>query len=353
MYQDNEFNKETFGEEQNFTQNSTHTTYVTYVPYGLTPETFEERKKIKKTALIIGGSLLVMLAITFIFSLAVSFSLVFFGIKGNDVYQWLNDLAVKQVIQIVLSSIMFTLPFIIFFKCAGYRISDLVSFKRPKKQEVLPLFLFGISFCAFANIAVSMASSIFASMGIKYEVDFGDKPQGFFGFMLTLIATAVVPPLVEEFACRGLILGSLRKFGDNFAIITSSIVFGIMHGNFQQMPFAFLVGLVLAYITVKSDTLWIAVAVHSFNNFISVLVDYAFESASQNLQNVLYAIFLIVSLILGFFALYLFKNRDDAYKLEGEKTNSTEKQKFKWFFSSATIIIFIIISVLESLAYFK
>lgn len=353
MNQDNQLNNETFGEEQNFTPEPPKTTYVTYIPYGLTPETFEERKNIKKTALIIGGSLLVMLGITFLFSIALSFSLMFLGFKSSDIYSYFNDAAVKQVLQIVLSSVMFTLPYIIFFKCAGHRISDLVSLKKPQKQDILPMFLFGISFCAFANMAVSIAGQFFSNLGIDYEVDFGDKPQGFFGFMLTLLATAVVPPLVEEFACRGLILGSLRKFGDGFAIITSSIVFGIMHANFQQIPFAFLVGLVLAYITVKSNTLWIAVAVHAFNNFISVFIEYALKGVTQDFQNLFYAVFLCVSLLLGIFAVYLLKNRDDAYILAGEKTHSTEKQKYKWFFSSATIIIFIIISFLESLAYFK
>ena len=38
--------------------------FVTYVPYGLTPKTFEERSEIKKTANIIGGAFLVMLATT-------------------------------------------------------------------------------------------------------------------------------------------------------------------------------------------------------------------------------------------------------------------------------------------------
>ncbi len=353
MNQDNEFNNETFGGQQNFNDAPPQTTYVTYIPYGLTPETFEERKKIKKTALTIGGSLLAMLAIPYLFSLVSSFSLIFLSISGADIYSYFNDAAVKQVLQIVISSIMFTLPFIIFFKCSGYRISDLVSFKKPQKQDILPLLLFGISFCAFANMAVSIARQFFSNLGIDYEVDFGEKPEGFFGFLLTLIATSVVPALVEEFAFRGFVLGSLRKFGDGFAIIASSIVFGIMHGNFQQIPFAFLVGLVLAYITVKSDTLWIAVAVHAFNNFISVFIEYALNGVTQNFQNVFYTVFLCVSLLLGFVAVYLLKNRDDAYNLQGEKTKSSEKQKYKWFFESATIIIFTIISVIEALAFFK
>lgn len=347
MNQDNELNNQTFGE------NTTNQTYVTYIPYGFTPETFEERKKIKKTALTIGGTLLIMSAVSFFLSVALGLVLSFLGISGINVYSILNDPAVNKVFQILVSSFIFTVPFIVIFKCAGFNISELVPVRRPKKSKILPLFLFGVSFCAFANIAVSFLGNIFSSMGINYEVDFGENPQGLFGFLLSLIATAIVPPLVEEFACRGLILGSLRKFGNGFAIITSSILFGIMHGNFQQMPFAFLVGLVLAYITVKSNTLWIAIAVHAFNNFISVFFSYALNDVSTTMQNAYYTIFLTVCLLAGIVAVYLLKNDDKAYTFSTKKTKCTEAQKYKWFFGGVTIIIFIVVSFLEALTYFK
>ena len=86
----------------------------------------------------------------------------------------------------------------------------------------------------------------FESFGFNYEVSQTESPDGILGFMLTFIAIAVVPPLVEEFACRGLILGSLQKFGNGFAIVCSAILFGLMHGNFRQIPFAFLIGIGLA-----------------------------------------------------------------------------------------------------------
>ena len=37
--------------------------YVTYIPYGFTPETYEEKRAVKKIANIIGGALLIMSAV--------------------------------------------------------------------------------------------------------------------------------------------------------------------------------------------------------------------------------------------------------------------------------------------------
>ncbi len=354
MYDNNDLNNQTFGESgapQGYAP-PTHN-YVTYIPYGLTPETFEERRKIKKCANVIGGSVLIMTAVSAILSLIVTFSLYFFGFSGENIYNLLKDAAFNKFFQIAASTILFTIPFVLLFKLNGYKIRELVDFSKPDKKVILPLFLVGVSFCAFSNIAVSMAGNLFESFGINYDVDFGENPKGVFGFLLTLISTAIIPPLVEEFACRGLILGALRKFGDGFAIIVSSIIFGLLHANFQQIPFAFLVGLVLAYITVKSGNLWIAIAVHAFNNMISVIFTSLEDILPQTVGNIVYTGLLICLLLLGLVALLLFKKYDISYEIEKSETEASEKQKYKWFFSSATIIIFIIITFLESLAYFK
>lgn len=353
MYDNNDLNRETFG-EKGATPPYTppNQTYVTYVPYGLTPETFEERQLLKKTANLIGAAFLILTAVAAIISVFAALFLSVFGFSGENLYNILNDAAVNQYFEIVLSSLIFTLPFILLFKAGGFRISDLASYKKPKKENALPLFLFGISFCAFANMAVFFAGSIFENLGINYEVDHGENPSGFFGFLLSVIAIAIVPPLVEEFACRGLIMGSLRKFGDGFAIVVSAVLFGLMHGNFEQMPFAFLVGLVLGFITVKSGSLWIAVAVHSFNNLISVVFDYLPDSIPDMVLNVAYMILLTVIMLLGIVAFFLLRKDDEVYSLEKSETKATTKQKTKWFFSSATIVIFIIVSLLEALTFF-
>lgn len=338
---------------QTFENYQPQTTYVTYIPYGLTPETYEERKSIRKIANIIGGALLIMSAISGTFVLLLRVILKTLGLWGINEFNFVSEPAFLQFLQVILSTIMFTLPFLLLFSASGFSASRLVKFKRPKKEDILPFFLLGISFCAFANISVSIIANIFASLGINYQVDFGEKPQGILGFMLTFIATAIVPALVEEFACRGLVLGALRKYGDGFAVLCSSILFGVMHGNFQQMPFAFLVGLVLGYITVKTNTIWIAVAVHCFNNAVSVIFEYTTQGMSDLAQNVIFTIYLSVCLLLGIIGVYLLKNREGAYKIKKAKIKSEQKQIYKWFFTSPTIIIFAVLSFIEALAFFK
>lgn len=336
---------------QNFNPQQGKPTYVTYIPYGFTPETFEERKNVRKTANTIGAALLILLAISEIAVYFLRFVLTAFGLWNTKTIAFISDPAFTQVFNAVFSVIMFTIPFIIVFKVQNIRISGLIKLKKPKLSDILPYGLLGVGFCSISNITVAYMGGIFSQFGIKYHVDYGKKPEGLFGFMLTFIAVAIIPALVEEFACRGIILGSIRKYSDSFAVLTSAIVFGILHSNFQQIPFAFLVGLILGYVTVKTNSIWTAVAIHCFNNAVSVIFDYAFIG-NDLAKNLSYVIFLIVSILMGIFGVYLLRNRADAYILPQKKTNATKGQIFKWFFTSPTIVIFIVVCVLKSFEFF-
>ncbi len=317
------------------------------------PETAEEKSRIKTDARIIGAAFLAMYGMIFLFNLAVII-VAFILQSGSDstAAEILWDPAVLQVQQIFFASAAFTLPFILIFKLGDLRISDLISFSLPDRRTFLPLFLIGVAFCNFANIASSIAESLFDKTDIDYQVTSPQNPTGIFGFALAFISTVIVPALAEEFACRGMMLGLLRKYGDAFAIMASSLLFGLMHGNFEQMPFAFLVGLVLGFVTVKSGSILPAMAIHAFNNFVSICFDYFLAKVPVYAQNIGYIVFLTAGLLLGIVAVFMFRDADGFYKLETSRMKAGDGKKFIWFFTSVPILIYAGLCVLESLQFF-
>ena len=74
-------------------------------------------------------------------------------------------------------------------------------------------------------------------------------------------------PISEEILFRGVALRGMEPYGKKFAIFASSVLFGLYHGNLVQIPFAFVVGLVLGYVTVEYNIGW-AIVLHMFNNLI-------------------------------------------------------------------------------------
>lgn len=68
-------------------------------------------------------------------------------------------------------------------------------------------------------------------------------------------------------------VGILRKYGKGFAVAAIAIIFGLVHGNIVQFIFASLIGVILGYVTVKTDNILPAIFIHAFNNGMSVLVN--------------------------------------------------------------------------------
>lgn len=311
----------------------------------------KEKIEIKKIARVIGFSFLIMSAIILSFSFILLWSLTAIGFDYNKAVEILNEPALLQAQQIFFSIIVFTVPFVLVCKLSRFRISDLISFKKAEKGVVLPLFLIGVGVCSLSNIASSVAGSVFEGIGIDYNVDYGQNPNGIFGFLLSLIATVIVPSLVEEFACRGIILGLLRKFGNSFAILVSAVLFGLMHSNFEQIPFAMLIGFVLGFVTIKRGSIWCAVLIHAFNNSVSVIYSYILSSLSLNFQNISYTLFLMVTLILGVLGIFLIKD-DGFYEAEQQQTENGLWRKTGFFFTSVPIIIYVAFCIISSLQFF-
>ena len=86
------------------------------------------------------------------------------------------------------------------------------------------------------------------------------------GFSMFLYIT-ILGPISEELLFRGFLLRMLKPWGKQTAILVSALIFGLFHGNIIQIPFAFLVGLVLGYVTVEYSILW-AIVLHIFNNLV-------------------------------------------------------------------------------------
>ena len=323
------------------------------------PEEYKRKRDLRRIGLAIGLPAISLSVIGFLWSFVYLFvTKRFFGMSYNEAAELLDNPAMQQVLQIILSCLMFLIPFTIGAKCLKVKISNLIMFNKAKKGTFLPFLLFGIGFCSFSNVATSYASGYISSflefLGInaEYNVDFGANPEGIFGFLLSFITTAIVPALVEEFACRGIVLGMLKKYGEGFAIVSSSIIFGVMHGNFEQIPFATLVGFILGYIYVKTKSIWVCVAVHGINNAISVIFTYLSGVVSVNTQNLLYLIYLIISMLAAIVGVLLFaKNSDEKYALDKIDEKITEKQKYTWLFTSWAIIVFLCLNAFEAFTY--
>ena len=176
--------------------------------------------------------------------------------------------------------------------------SDLIPTEKLPFGRICLWVGFGMLCCIGADYVVGILVVIFDSFGHTLTQPETAPPNTLFSCIVSVVSTAVVPALCEEFSLRCCSLGLVKKYGKGFGVFCVSLVFGLLHGNVIQLVFATLVGIILGFVTVKTDSIIPAVLIHAFNNGMAVAGDvfvYAFgESADEYSTYVLFAFWFIV-----------------------------------------------------------
>ncbi len=105
--------------------------------------------------------------------------------------------------------------------------------------------------------------------------------------MLNIVVIALLPAVFEEIFFRGTLQVIMIKWTNNHhvGIWISSIVFALIHFNLEQLlPMVFL-ALVLGYVFYFSQSIWLNIAIHFFNNALAVLMYYN-QNQSEFIQQV-------------------------------------------------------------------
>ncbi|MBO4636020.1 MAG: CPBP family intramembrane metalloprotease [Clostridiales bacterium] len=97
--------------------------------------------------------------------------------------------------------------------------------------------------------------------------------------ILGLIGSAFLVPLAEEITFRGFIMGFFKKtVKPVWAILLSSLIFGVVHGTIIQIIYAFVCGVVLACVYQMTGSIWNSYLMHMVFNLFGGSLRTFFES---------------------------------------------------------------------------
>ena len=89
----------------------------------------------------------------------------------------------------------------------------------------------------------------------------------------SVLMLAILAPVLEEILFRGILLEAVReKYSSGRAIVVSALMFGVIHIIPQQVVNAFVIGLILGFIYVRTDSLWPVIIIHALNNAMAYVI---------------------------------------------------------------------------------
>ena len=315
-----------------------------------------EKAKIKKTFSFTGKTTLILLGGIYLAAIIIEIFAVVCGVSQRlpdmktDPYVGFTPMGF-YLYEGLASLLGLFIPSLLLLKSSKLSFNEILPFNKLEKKFGAALIFGGLAVCMIAQIAASILITNVSLFGIDIqsalETATATSP---FDIFMSSVCTALIPALVEEFAYRGLVLGVLKKHDEAFAIFASAFLFGLLHGNFVQIPFAFIVGLVLAFVRVKSDSMLPGIIIHFCNNFFAVLVTAASEALPESISTIVQSVMMLLFIIAGFISIsYLVKNHKEIFEPKKSETSLKFGELTRMFLSTGTIIACMVILVIMSL----
>lgn len=286
-----------------------------FTPATIPPDYFRQirknqKKELVKTGLIIGATLLSMLVIQFIEAIVLQLT----GIYSSAAFQTATAQNLFNAVGGHILSIF--LPFLIMALLSKKRfVTPVVPRKKIAPSKAVAWICFGMGCCIAADYLVALLSTIASNNGYKLTQNTLPSANSVVSCIAEILSTILLPAIIEEFAFRCCSLGVLRKYGKAFGVVVVSIIFGAIHANIIQFIFATCVGLILGYITVKTDNVIIAMIVHGLNNALSVIGDITdYISGSNTLGDKISTAIMLIWPVLGVFGMIYLITRDGLFK---------------------------------------
>lgn len=294
-----------------------------------------EKKQLKKYGNIMG----MLITLYFILQTVISFPIV--ASKGlYNIYS--TSAAFQYSFNIIgVSVCCVALPFLIMaliYRKKGLFTGKIVPDKKIGFVSFIEWSAFGIGACIVVNYVVTLLLTLLNLVGFDLVSYDSLLPSSAFECVLLAVSTAVAPAVCEELAFRCCSLQFLRKNGKAFAVVASSMIFGLLHANVLQFIFATLVGLLLGYITIKTDSVLPAVFIHFANNFRSVINDICVFAGGEKVAEKVSGIIVLVSVALGIYG-FVMLIKKGLLKTEKEPSDMTLGKKLRSFFFVPGMII--------------
>jgi membrane protease YdiL (CAAX protease family) len=199
------------------------------------------------------------------------------------------------------------------------------------------LIFFGVNVVSLitSGVVLVLANLI----GLNTHINSPQPDMSFAGLLLYFASLAFLPAVLEEILFRGLLMQSLRRFGNYFALIASSVLFAAAHQNLIKFPAMLFGGLVLGYVALNTNSLMPSVVMHFFSNA-GVLISGLL--AERQSSPYFMFIILIVYAILGIIGLIIYmsgNNRIIRFKTENSGDSSLV------FFTTIPIMLYLILIV--------
>ena len=214
--------------------------------------------------------------------------------------------------------------------------------------KVITLFIISYAIVYVVNFATTMLIMLVGYLKGSEVINPLEETLGASNWIWSLIFVGILSPIIEELLFRGVMLNKIRAYGDKVAILTTAIIFGLFHGNFSQFFYATALGIVFAYVALKTGTIKYSIMLHIGVYIVgSVIMPAIVGDGSNVLATVLAGLAIIIVSIVGIVLLVL--NTKNISLADGD-IKLEKGTAFKTIWLNVGMIVYVIICLVSMIS---
>lgn len=183
------------------------------------------------------------------------------------------DIQMSMAASLILSQALIVIPSIVWLSMKKIPLRSFLRLKKMDFATVLLVLLF-----AFLMYPLLSFINVVSMQFLEYNIsDTLSESSQQLPFAVMFLLVAVVPSCVEELVYRGVIFHTYRKHSLLKGALLSGLLFGMMHANFNQFFYAFVLGVIFSFLVEATGSLFSTMLVHLCYNGFSVCVLYLLQ----------------------------------------------------------------------------
>ena len=220
------------------------------------------------------------------------------------VMQYMDESTINSALTLIAFTIGNLSAFLIGCKLTHLPKKQFFRLHELSKTRTVSYVMLGLWIRLLANYASRWISALLQKAEIPvYSPDF--SPDGsLMKSAVLLLYVCILGPVTEELLLRGFALKNLSRVSQRFGILMTALLFALMHENLSQFLFTFPLGILLAYITIRHNSVTPAIITHICVNLTAMLLDGAKLLLPHSTFRTVNMIYTLLMLLLGTVSLF-------------------------------------------------
>lgn len=203
--------------------------------------------------------------------------MLFLSFMSSIVFGAIPSIRENAIASLLITQIVYIVPAILYLKSGGGNIRERLRIN-PIKWSTIPLLVLLYLFISPLMTYLNVISMTFAKNTIQNTIFdiVGNYPA-----ITGVFIIAFVPCVFEEIIYRGVFFNEYRNVNPRKGIVLSGLIFGLMHLNFNQFMYAFVIGMIFALVVEACDSVVASMIVHFCINGSSTISAYRYVKTSN------------------------------------------------------------------------